>query len=58
MQYIFENYALIKYIHVITEENNTASHALLNSLHFKRDFEERYSKEHLFYLYERPAAQL
>jgi RimJ/RimL family protein N-acetyltransferase len=53
LQYIFDYYPFIKYIHVMTDKNNIASQALLNALNFERDFTERASKEHHFYICER-----
>jgi RimJ/RimL family protein N-acetyltransferase len=53
INYIFENYPLIKYMHVMTDKNNNASQALLQSLNFSRDLTKRVSQESHFYLLKR-----
>lgn len=54
IQYIFDNYPLIKYIHSMTLKENVASQALLKSVGFKQDFTKRLSEEHAFYIMEKP----
>lgn len=51
MQYIFENYTSIKFIHAMTSLHNNAAQALLSSLHFKHDFTERLSNDYTFFIY-------
>jgi len=53
IQYIFENYPFIKYLHSMTLKENLASQALLRSVGFKEDKEERMAKEYVFYLMEK-----
>lgn len=51
MQYIFENYKSIRYVHAMTERGNEPAQALLFSLSFKQDFTERLSKKHDFFIF-------
>ena len=53
IQYIFDNYPLIKYVHSMTLKENVPAKALLTSVGFKEDHAERMSKEHAFYLLEK-----
>ncbi len=53
IQYIFENYPLIKYIHSMTRKENVPAKALLKSAGFYEDDAERMSKAHAFYLMEK-----
>ena len=53
MQYVFENYKSIKYIHSMIMKENLPAQMLLKSLGFARDFTERISKEHNFYVFTR-----
>lgn len=51
IQYIFENYAPVKYIHAMTDPRNKAAQQLLLKLNFEKDFIERNSKELAFYVF-------
>jgi len=53
IQYIFNHYSVINYIHAMTMPENLPSQKLLAAVGFKQDFTERVSKEHKFYLIER-----
>lgn len=53
LQYIFRNYPLIKYIHAMTLKENVPAEALLRSVGFKEDEEERMSEVHGFYVLEK-----
>lgn len=50
LQYIFKNYPFIKYIHSMTLKENIPAKALLKSVGFSEDEDERISKVHAFYL--------
>lgn len=49
LQYIFENYPFIKYIHSMTLKENIAAKALLRSVGFSEDEDERMSQVHAYY---------
>ena len=53
INYIFQYFPEINFIHAMTLKENIAAEALLFSLGFKRDEEERLSKNHNFYLLEK-----
>ena len=53
VNYIYKNCPEIKYVHSMTLKGNVAAEALLFSIGFKKDEEERLSKNHNFYLLEK-----
>ena len=53
VNYIYKNYPEIKYVHSMTLNGNVAAGALLFSIGFKKDEEERLSINHNFYLLEK-----
>lgn len=53
IQYIFSNYKFIEYLHAMTDRNNKAAQILLSALNFEKDFTERISKEHYFYVFKK-----
>lgn len=50
IQYIFESYPVIDFIHAMTEKNNLPSINFLKSCGFLPDHSERLSKEHRFFI--------
>ncbi len=50
LQYTWNNYPEIKYIHSMTLKGNIAAQNLLSAAGFDKDEEERHSKMHYFYL--------
>ena len=53
LQYIFESYPLIKYVHSMTLKENLPVQGLLKAAGFIEDEAERMSKKHVFYVMER-----
>jgi RimJ/RimL family protein N-acetyltransferase len=53
IHYIFQNYPLIKYIHGMSLKDNLPAEKLFYSTGFQKDEEERLSKNHNFYLFEK-----
>ena len=53
LQYIFENYPHLTYIHSMTLKENLPAQGLLKAVGFKEDEAERMSKKHVFYVMER-----
>ena len=50
LQYIFESYPIIRYIHSMTLKENLPAHGLLKAVGFREDDAERISKKHVFYV--------
>ena len=53
LQYIFENYPLIRYVHSMTLKENLPAQGLLKAVGFIEDDAERISVVHRFYMLER-----
>ena len=53
VNYIYTNFTEIKYVHSMTLKGNVAAGALLFSIGFKKDVEERLSENYNFYLLEK-----
>ena len=53
INYIFENFPQIRYIHSMCFKGNFAANAFLISIGFKKDEEERLSKKHVFFILEK-----